>query len=397
MLSPQKDYAGPWERARQSVIADIEHITAAVNARWAATFGATNLLAVSGGGTGAELFTSHGVLVGHGADPVTALTGTGVLHLSASADPTASPVVEGDIALTDITTNDVVSTKHGFAPKAPADATKFLNGAATPVYAQVKDSDLALTDITTNNASATKHGFVPKLLNDPTKFYDSTGNFSTAGGMPVVGAAQTLGKRVCWIQKSNNANNSTMLAVGCDAPSVTGGTGVRDSVGYWATPQTVAGGTAVVQMNQPFARIDLLPKMVVRMRTPTSLANIRLMVGMNEFGSAVNTDTPATASQRGLYVRYSTAAGDGGWVVQTVNGSGRSVSSTILPIAVSTVYVIIITVLSTSSINVSINGTVVNVTTNIVTGVDLSGQLMVADLSGSVSQSMDVESLYLES
>jgi hypothetical protein len=81
-------------------------------------------------------------------------------------------ISDATISTTDITTNNVTSTKHGFAPKAPADATQFLNGAATPAFAAVKDSDLATTDITTNNASTTKHGFAPKLPNDATKFYN---------------------------------------------------------------------------------------------------------------------------------------------------------------------------------------------------------------------------------
>ncbi len=38
---------------------------------------------------------------------------------------------EGGLSLTDITTNDVSTTKHGFTPKAPNDTTKFLRGDAT--------------------------------------------------------------------------------------------------------------------------------------------------------------------------------------------------------------------------------------------------------------------------
>jgi hypothetical protein len=74
-------------------------------------------------------------------------------------------ISDSTISTTDITTNDVTSTKHGFAPKSPADATKFLNGAATPAYANVQDSDLSTTDITTNNFTTAKHGFVPKGTN----------------------------------------------------------------------------------------------------------------------------------------------------------------------------------------------------------------------------------------
>jgi hypothetical protein len=41
----------------------------------------------------------------------------------------ANGIVEGKLATSDITTGDVSTSKHGYAPKAPNDTTKFLNGA----------------------------------------------------------------------------------------------------------------------------------------------------------------------------------------------------------------------------------------------------------------------------
>ena len=102
-------------------------------------------------------------------------TGTG----SAATAPSWQQVAGADLAMSDVTTNNVTSTEHGFAPKSPADATQYLNGAATPAYAQVKDSDLSTSDVTTNNVSSSKHGFAPKLPGDATKFLDGTGNYST--------------------------------------------------------------------------------------------------------------------------------------------------------------------------------------------------------------------------
>lgn len=40
------------------------------------------------------------------------------------------------------------------------------------------DSGLSLTDVTTNNVSTSKHGFAPKLPNDATKYLDGTGSYS---------------------------------------------------------------------------------------------------------------------------------------------------------------------------------------------------------------------------
>jgi hypothetical protein len=107
--------------------------------------------------------------------------------MNGAATPAYAQVKDSDLSTTNISTNDVTSTKHGFAPVAPADATKFLNGAATPAYAAVKDSDLSLSNITTNDVSTTKHGFCPIAPNDATKFLDGTGAFS----QPVPRAAGT--------------------------------------------------------------------------------------------------------------------------------------------------------------------------------------------------------------
>jgi hypothetical protein len=84
---------------------------------------------------------------------------------------TSVAILESDITLADNTTDNVTSTKHGFAPKSPADATMFLNGAATPAYALVKDSDLSTSDITTNNVTTAKHGFITKAPNDTAQVF----------------------------------------------------------------------------------------------------------------------------------------------------------------------------------------------------------------------------------
>lgn len=100
---------------------------------------------------------------------------------------------ESAVTFTDITTNNATSTKHGYAPKSPADATKFLNGAATEAFAAVKDSDLATTDVTTNDVTTAKHGFTPKAPNDVTKFLRGDATWAApSGGAGVSTYAATL-------------------------------------------------------------------------------------------------------------------------------------------------------------------------------------------------------------
>lgn len=55
-------------------------------------------------------------------------TGTGIARVASGVWGTPGNVVESEITLADNTTNDVGITKHGFAPKAPNDATKYLDG-----------------------------------------------------------------------------------------------------------------------------------------------------------------------------------------------------------------------------------------------------------------------------
>jgi hypothetical protein len=58
-------------------------------------------------------------------------TTTTVLHGNAAGNPSFGAVVEADMTLSDNTTNDVSTTKHGFVPKAPNSTTSFLRGDAT--------------------------------------------------------------------------------------------------------------------------------------------------------------------------------------------------------------------------------------------------------------------------
>jgi hypothetical protein len=180
--------------------------------------------------------TANQLILGNGAADITPLgslgTTTTVLHGNAGGVPSFSAVVEADITLSNNTTNNVSTTKHGFAPILPNDATKFLDGtgaystptgsgtvthtgtltlhalmlgngsaditalaslgttttvlhgnaAGDPSFSAVVEADITLANNTTNNVSITKHGFCPILPNDAAKFLDGTGAFSTPGG-----------------------------------------------------------------------------------------------------------------------------------------------------------------------------------------------------------------------
>lgn len=154
----------------------------------------------------------------------TGLTGGGDLSANRTLSIASGGITEGLIGLTDVTTDNVTSTAHGFAPKSPADATKFLNGATTPAYAQVKDSDLSTSDITTNDVSTTKHGFAPKSPNDATKYLDGTGAYSVPAG--------SGGRTDGWIDDTTNTwtfvSSTSFKLTGVDRTAVfTPGTRLR--------------------------------------------------------------------------------------------------------------------------------------------------------------------------
>jgi len=82
-----------------------------------------------------------------------------------------SPIInisESSLNLSDITTGDSTTSRHGLLPKLSGVVTEFLDG--TGDFDTVKDSDLSTSDITDNNVSTSKHGFAPKAPNNTTTF-----------------------------------------------------------------------------------------------------------------------------------------------------------------------------------------------------------------------------------
>jgi hypothetical protein len=179
----------------------------------------------------------------------------------------AAQPAESDLSVTDITTNNVSTTAHGFAPKAPNDATRYLDG--TGAYslpagaAAVTDATIATSDITTNNVSITKHGFAPKAPNDATRYLDGTGAYSTpaggGGGATVYyGQSQATavgGQDTCALGSTPIANsllifknNSLLLAYTLSTNVIAFASALTslDVIScYWVTTNSTPGGVAL--------------------------------------------------------------------------------------------------------------------------------------------------------
>lgn len=107
-------------------------------------------------------------------------------------------VKDADLVTSDVTTNNVTTSKHGFVPKAPGDTSKFLNGNgawSTPAGGGggVDDVDVSFTDNTTGDATASQHGFLPKLSGNASEYLDGTGAFTTPAGGGGSGPDEYLG------------------------------------------------------------------------------------------------------------------------------------------------------------------------------------------------------------
>lgn len=188
--------------------------------------------------TATGALTLNHIVIGNGGvdEKVLASSGTTstVLHGDAAGPPTFAAVTESELSITDNTTGNVSITAHGFAPKAPNDSTKFLNGVGayavpagggsgtvthtgsltanqlilgngtaditalgslgttTTVYhgnasgagtfGAVVEADITLANNTTNNVTTSKHGFAPILPNVATQYLDGTGAYSVPAG-----------------------------------------------------------------------------------------------------------------------------------------------------------------------------------------------------------------------
>ncbi len=127
---------------------------------------------------------STGAITGIGSDCDTAtgtvtsvgMTGDGVVYNSSVS---GSPVTSSGTLAPSLHTQTAKTSLMG-----PTSGS-----AAAPTFRQPADADLSLTDITTNDVSTSAHGFAPKAPNDVTKYLNGLGAYSvppgtTAGANP---------------------------------------------------------------------------------------------------------------------------------------------------------------------------------------------------------------------
>lgn len=161
-----------------------------------------------------------------------------------------SAASDASLVVTDVTTNDVSTSKHGFVPKAPADATKFLNGLtggwAVPAF--VTSSTLTSNTVpkatgagAIGNSTITDDGTTVTLNTASTFLATPSGGSATSNFFKIVGTLATTNTA-----QANGANfqitgagTSSQVQAATLASLLPGYTGSSTSYGLLATNQSV--------------------------------------------------------------------------------------------------------------------------------------------------------------
>lgn len=136
-----------------------------------------------------------------GPDELRRFLGPGFIQAVASSGSTITVQEEG------VTTSAVVTTMNFVG----AGVTATGAAATATITVVIDETTIALTDITTNNSSTSKHGFLKKLPNVATQFMDGTGNWTVPAGS---GLSATLTSAHIFV--GNGSNVATDVAVSGD-------------------------------------------------------------------------------------------------------------------------------------------------------------------------------------
>jgi hypothetical protein len=147
------------------------------------------------------------------------------------------------------------------------------------------------------------------------------------------GGAPTFGERR-W--GATAATGTTLAGIGFAAPTESGaGASALDAVSAWR-PYTsgAAAGNSTGNTGAAFTRTAHEPTWEMYMETGSDITGVRYWMGLSS-AAQTNVDTHGGSC---VSFRYSTVAGDGGWIGVARDGSTQEVTGTVAAIALSTAY-----------------------------------------------------------
>lgn len=254
------------------------------------------------------------------ANAVTSLTGTA--HEIAASASVGSVILslDGPHAFTTLAANGVLygnGTSPILALAVNATATsKYLQqvSSGAPGWTQVTDADLSLSNISTNDVSTAAHGFAPILPNNSAKFLDGTGHYTT----PILTlVAQTEG------------TDSTAVATNVATIGITGLTAkdtlivvlTHSSSGAQTSAPELYNSTDSVRIVQTFAALtaNTFANVLFMLTNDPQATTDVLALGVDTTGMLLN--NPATGSVRGKSTGFTTAW-TGNWNLSLRTGLG---------------------------------------------------------------------------
>lgn len=135
-----------------------------------------------------------------------------------------------------LTTNgDLIGRVGGITTRFPiGSANTVLHGGAALSYSTVVEADETLSNNTTNNVSTSKHGYAPILPNDATKYLDGTGAYSVPPGAGSVTGSGATNRVAYWSSSSalTSTANFTQIAGDLNSDSLSTHRLRTDSVVY---------------------------------------------------------------------------------------------------------------------------------------------------------------------
>lgn len=155
------------------------------------------------------------------------------------------PATDANLSTSDITTNNVVSTKHGFAPKTPNDTTKFLRGGATADWA-APATQIIVTTITGSGTFTTNAKTFAADI-ECVGGGGGGGSADTGSSVGMGGAAGGYSKRTVTAATLGASQSVTIGAAGAASGSgggSAGGAGGNTTFGALVTANGGSGGTS---------------------------------------------------------------------------------------------------------------------------------------------------------